>query len=75
MKVDKEFFVKAYFPSCFNMASMGGRYDPKGIRKEGERKNFFAPFLGAAEERFRELAVRDGFWDEGIEGDGDVEMS
>lgn len=59
------------------MANMGGRFDPKWIGKEEQKKAFFGPFLNAASERFRELAVRDGFWDDDMEVEegADVEMS
>lgn len=37
--------------------------------REEERERVFEPFLGSAARVWNEMAVKDGFWDVGMEGE------
>lgn len=70
MEQDREFFIKAYFPACF----MIGNIDGKWIGKGEEREMIYAPFLNSAATTFHELALNDGYYDIGMDKE-DSEMS
>ncbi|KAE8440454.1 hypothetical protein EG329_007586 [Mollisiaceae sp. DMI_Dod_QoI] len=64
METDREFFIKAYFPACFMMSNIDGKW----VGKEEERQRFCGPFLNSAALAFHELAKKDGYWDVGMDG-------